>query len=271
MLIYKYFLFRTRNEIIKRIEPTRGGKAKEQSGRVTPIVTFEDEDTETGDTTEWKFCTLLNGNDNEEHTSSLKKRPVSTTLTYLGKRRKTTSNSPKQQFQLIPKKPLLKREEYDDLNSIEFEHNQHETEYDDGDAEILTELEFADAADTSIEIIDANNKAEKTVEILDSEKVNNDENIEGNTSGAQIVSNDKSAACRDVVLEANFDKLEQVIGKCVALAEQCISSCANQDSNEVFGKFVASMVKELPLEKRMKARFDIIQFTGDLIAKAMKK
>lgn len=240
---------------------------KETSGKITPITSpFEDEEQE-----QEMWMVNVDASGNEEVTSSSKKRSNPTTLTYLGKRRKTTESIEMQQEHDVNMKPLkakLKHEAYHDMDTIEY---QNETEYvdgeGDGEGELLTELEFAEVADTSNEINNGN-KVVKGVEII-VEKVNNDESIDRNTSGAQIaLNNDKLTTCRDVVLEANFDKLEQVIGKCVSLAEKCMANSANQDSNEVFGKFIASMVKELPIEKRMRARFEIIQYTGDLIARA---
>lgn len=76
---------------------------------------------------------------------------------------------------------------------------------------------------------------------------------------------------RDIILEANFDKLEQVIAKCVNLAEKCMSEYSNQDSNEVFGKFVASLVRDLPPDRRMEVQFEIIQFTGQLVRRELNK
>lgn len=69
----------------------------------------------------------------------------------------------------------------------------------------------------------------------------------------------------------NIDKLTEVIGKCIGLAEKCIVENSTPDSSTVFGKFIASLVLELPPEKRMQARLNILKFTGDLINKEMKK
>lgn len=63
-------------------------------------------------------------------------------------------------------------------------------------------------------------------------------------------------------------KLESVIERCVQLVEKCITqNSLKKDSNEIFGNFVSSMVRELPIEKRIAARVEILQFTGDLIAR----
>lgn len=65
-------------------------------------------------------------------------------------------------------------------------------------------------------------------------------------------------------------KLENVIERCVQLVEKCISQNNHKqaaDSNEIFGNFVSTMVRELPAGKRMIARVEILQFTGELIAR----
>lgn len=85
------------------------------------------------------------------------------------------------------------------------------------------------------------------------------------------VESNRSGRDRDIILEANFDKLEQVIAKCVNLAEKCMAEYSNQDSNEVFGKFVASLVRDLPADRRMKVQFEIIQFTGQLVRREVNK
>lgn len=123
--------------------------------------------------------------------------------------------------------------------------------------EIFTEIETADIVETTA-ICD---KTADTVEILKETELN--DTIESNRSGRD--------RHRDIILEANFDKLEQVIGKCVDLAEKCMAEHTNQDSNEVFGKFVASLVRDLPPDRRMKAQFEIIQFTGQLVSRELNK
>lgn len=128
-----------------------------------------------------------------------------------------------------------------------------------GNEEIFTEIE----TDEVIEEAEICDKATDTVEILKEVEVN--DSIDSNRSG-RCVDRD-----REIILEANFDKLEQVIAKCVNLAEKCMTDHSNQDSNEVFGKFVASLVRDIPPDRRMKVQFEIIQFTGQLVRKELNK
>lgn len=70
----------------------------------------------------------------------------------------------------------------------------------------------------------------------------------------------------------NFEKLEMVIGNCVRLAERCIADNTNLDSSEMFGKYIASLVRELPTaEKRTQVQFDILQFTSNIVAREKKR
>lgn len=135
--------------------------------------------------------------------------------------------------------------------------------------EIFTEIETPDIIETTIasttltEICDKQS-TDHQVEILKETEPN--DTIESNRNG-RCVDRDRG----DIILEANFDKLEQVIAKCVNLAEKCMAEYSNQDSNEVFGKFVASLVRDLPPDRRMKVQFEIIQFTGQLVRRELNK
>lgn len=127
--------------------------------------------------------------------------------------------------------------------------------------EIFTEIETPDVVETTTEICD---KPADTVEILKEAEPN--DTIDSSRNG-RCVDRDRG----DIILEANFDKLEQVIAKCVNLAEKCMAEYSSQDSNEVFGKFVASLVRDLPADRRMKVQFEIIQFTGQLVRRELNK
>lgn len=133
--------------------------------------------------------------------------------------------------------------------------NDLNVDYDTG-TDIFTELESSETN------LDQSSKSAKT-DGLDIIKIQDKTMDQPSSSSVDVI------GCRDVILEANFDKLDQVIAKCVGLAEKCIADNTNQDSNEVFGKYMASLVRELPNEKRMKVRFEIIQFAGKLIANEM--
>lgn len=63
-------------------------------------------------------------------------------------------------------------------------------------------------------------------------------------------------------------KLDKVIERCVQLVDKCIAQNSQKpDSIAIFGNFVSSMVRELPADKQMLARVEILQFTGDLITR----
>lgn len=66
----------------------------------------------------------------------------------------------------------------------------------------------------------------------------------------------------------NLTKLEHVIERCVQLVEKCIAQNSHQqDTNQIFGNCVSAMLRELPPNKRNVARVELLQFTGDLIAR----
>lgn len=64
-------------------------------------------------------------------------------------------------------------------------------------------------------------------------------------------------------------KLEQCLSNYVRLVERYAMENATTDSNDVFGKYIASMIRELPAERRMKIRMNILQYTSELIAKEL--
>lgn len=74
--------------------------------------------------------------------------------------------------------------------------------------------------------------------------------------------------------DANLEKLEQVVLKCVHLAERSVpmeNGAAMTDSNDNFGKYIASLVRELPAEKRVGAQFSILQYATEVIQKESSK
>ncbi|XP_037045208.1 uncharacterized protein LOC119080754 [Bradysia coprophila] len=159
----------------------------------------------------------------------------------------------KQQL-LIPKTPVVPKKKLKIEIIQAIRNTPADKRRSENDEEIFTEIETPEEpAETTVECGD---KQTDTVEILN--KVEQNDTIDSNRS-------------RDIILEANFDKLEQVIAKCVNLAEKCMAEYSQQDSNEVFGKFVASLVRDLPPERRMKVQFEIIQFTGQLVKRELNK
>lgn len=72
-----------------------------------------------------------------------------------------------------------------------------------------------------------------------------------------------------VNIENQLMKLEQFLSNCVRLVDRYAAENASADSNDVFGKYIASMVRELPAERRIKIRMEILQYTSELIAKEL--
>lgn len=243
---------------------------------MTPIAAYDEHEIEMiGDPEagEWKLCTLVSNPSgrSEEVSSSSKKgnNTTSTMFTYLGKRKMhDTTADPSGMHHSMKQK--LKRDNYNtNLDSIVYQ-----TVDDDEHSEIFAELELTDAGGSSFAEASANTKQSQNTavvgdvfKVLPEDRLISDSNAsrehQGIHGGGEALSLGRDG------LGTNLEKLESVITKCVELAEKCVVNCTNQDSNEVFGKFIASMVRELPTEKRMKARFEVIQFTGDLISKLM--
>lgn len=65
-----------------------------------------------------------------------------------------------------------------------------------------------------------------------------------------------------------IEKIERILSKHIHSTEQrCIAENSMRDSNDAFGKYIASMVRELPSEKHMKIRLNILQYATELITK----
>lgn len=68
-------------------------------------------------------------------------------------------------------------------------------------------------------------------------------------------------------IENQLVKLEQFLSNCVRLVDRYTMENVSADSNDVFGKYIASLIRELPAERRIKIRLNILQYTSELIAK----
>lgn len=84
----------------------------------------------------------------------------------------------------------------------------------------------------------------------------------------------KAAAAIDTKsISVNVDnqlaKLEQFLSNCVRLVDRFTTENASADSNDVFGKYIASMVRELPADRRIQVRMEILQYTSGLIAREL--
>lgn len=67
-------------------------------------------------------------------------------------------------------------------------------------------------------------------------------------------------------LEKILNKIDQVLAKYTHSIELCSAENSKSDSNDAFGKYIASMIRELPAEKRMSMRLKILQYTTELIS-----
>lgn len=127
--------------------------------------------------------------------------------------------------------------------------------------------------------------AEMVTEIAELETVHKDDSLPGcdkisSTAGqievielkeAQIECRGSSSLHRlDASLDTNLIKLEQIVLKCVHVAERSLTENAHSDSNDNFGKYIASLVRELPLDKRVRAQFNILQYATELIGRETK-
>lgn len=65
-----------------------------------------------------------------------------------------------------------------------------------------------------------------------------------------------------------LEKIERILSKHVHSIEQrYIAENLTLDSNDAFGKYITSMVRELPSEKHMNIRLNILQYATELISK----
>lgn len=76
-----------------------------------------------------------------------------------------------------------------------------------------------------------------------------------------------SSAAETAAGSVDFVGLERAIGRCIDVAEQFTKRQRCPDSDEVFGTLIASMVRELPVNRRQSARVQILELVGELLAK----
>lgn len=77
--------------------------------------------------------------------------------------------------------------------------------------------------------------------------------------------NNKSQSTPDI--DNNIGKIEKFLNNCVNQIERYNAESCTSDTNAAFGKLIASMVRELPVEKHLQIRLDILQYASELIAK----
>lgn len=68
------------------------------------------------------------------------------------------------------------------------------------------------------------------------------------------------------LLEQHETKLESTLNKCSKTLEDVAGKQSN-DSFDLFGKYLASLIRELPIDKRTEARFEILKYAEETVAK----
>lgn len=90
------------------------------------------------------------------------------------------------------------------------------------------------------------------------------------TSQIEVIEVKESVKSETSRASNDFDdfikKIEQILSKHMHSNEPSTENLTF-DSNDAFGKYIASMVRELPSEKRMKIRLNILQYATELISK----
>lgn len=67
-------------------------------------------------------------------------------------------------------------------------------------------------------------------------------------------------------LDENVLKIERILTNFTHSLERLNFAHTASDSNDAFGKYMASMIREIPVHKRMKVRLNILQYATELIA-----
>lgn len=105
---------------------------------------------------------------------------------------------------------------------------------------------------------------QKTI-IKDAEIVVLEEN-RAKQSTPQIEIIDVKDAAKVTDSDENLLKIERILSTFAHSMERLNIENTASDSNDAFGKYIASMVRELPAHKRMKVRLNILQYATELIA-----
>lgn len=127
--------------------------------------------------------------------------------------------------------------------SREDDAEEQETSVKEADIVVLEQISTAESMTQHIEVIEL----KKTSKNDDDDKV------------IPIAANE---------IDKNINKIEKFLCNCINLIERCNAESDNTcDSNTAFGKYIASMVRELPSEKHLKIRLNILQYASELITK----
>lgn len=85
------------------------------------------------------------------------------------------------------------------------------------------------------------------------------------TPQIEIINVKDTIKCSDT--DESMHKIERILSSFVHSLERLnVDTTAASDSNDAFGKYIASMVRELPAHKRIKVRLNILQYATELIA-----
>lgn len=91
--------------------------------------------------------------------------------------------------------------------------------------------------------------------------------IEMNETPSQTNGDTLKLQSSDPDIDTNIGKIEKFLNNCVNQIERYNAECCASDTNAAFGKLIASMVRELPAEKHLQIRLNILQYASELIAK----
>lgn len=117
---------------------------------------------------------------------------------------------------------------------------------DDKDTEIIVLNEdIRETADHDIEVIELSSTPTKIIDTVDT------------------VVETKTATD----IDTNIGKIEKFVNNCVNHIERYNGEYGASDTNAAFGKLLASMIRELPVEKHLQIRLNILQYASELIAK----
>lgn len=84
------------------------------------------------------------------------------------------------------------------------------------------------------------------------------------TPQIEIIDVKEAIKCTDT--DEHFLKIERTLSNFAHTIERLNIENTASDSNDAFGKYIASMIRELPTHKRMKIRLNILQYASELIA-----
>lgn len=108
-----------------------------------------------------------------------------------------------------------------------------------------------------------NETDQKTI-IKDAEIIVLEENrAKQSTPQIEIIDVKESLKSNDI--DENLQKIERFLTSFTQTIERINIENSATDSNDAFGKYIASMIRELPTHKRMKVRLNILQYASELI------